>query len=189
MSDMLAKADLSVVGFDISLKMVALTQGRIKGQFSVSDMLSYDIEGKGKFAGVLTIFAHLQLSYADFHSAVYKFARVLKPGGILALGQMPSDFYVKDGFSYDVAKAYVEDYDIPFMREPPPTFKMSAEGQRKFLASMELEIVWENIDRVQPRNERCGLEEQQYIIARRADDKTLAPPKPFRKLSQRGSSP
>jgi ubiquinone/menaquinone biosynthesis C-methylase UbiE len=58
-SDMLAKAGLFVVGFDISPKMIALAQARVKGQshFSVSDMLNYDLEGKSKFAGVFMNFA------------------------------------------------------------------------------------------------------------------------------------
>ena len=180
-SDMLAKAGLTVVGFDISPKMIALAQGRVKGNFSVSDMLSYDLEGKGKFAGVFMIFAHLQLSYASFHSAVYKYASALQQGGILALGQMPSDLYVKDESSYDETKAYVEDYDAPFMGEMLPTFMMSEERQRTFLTSMGLEIVWEKIDTFHPRNEKCVPEVQQYIIARRPDGKPLSQPKPLPK--------
>jgi SAM-dependent methyltransferase len=175
-ADMLAKAGLDVVGFDISPKMTKLAQARVKGLFTVSDMLNYEIEGR--FAGVFMIFAHLQLSYADFHSAAYKYANALQPGGILALGQMPSDIYVKDDSYYDETKAYVEDYDVPFMGGLLPTLMLSAEGQRNFLISMGLEIVWDQIDTFQPRNEKCKPEEQQYIIARRPDEQTLALPKP-----------
>jgi SAM-dependent methyltransferase len=178
-SDMLAKAGHSVVGFDISPKMIALAQARVKGSFSISDMLSYDLDGKDQFTGVFMIFAHLQLSYASFHSAVYKYASVLPPCGILALGQMPSDLYVTVESCYDETKAYVEDYDVPFMGEMLPTFMMSAWGQRTFLTSMGLEIVWEKIETFHPRNEKCVPEVQQYIIARRSDGKSLHPPMPL----------
>lgn len=181
-SDILAKAGLDVVGFDISPKMIKLAQARVKGLFTESDMLNYEIEGK--FAAIFMIFSHLQLSYADFHSAAYKYANALQSGGILALGQMPSNTYVKDDSCYDETKAYVEDYDAPFMGELLPTLMLSAEGQRNFLSSMGLEIVWEQIDTFQPRHEKCEPEEQQYIIARRPDEQSLAQPKPLPKASK-----
>ena len=87
---MLAKADLFIIGFNISPKIITLAQARVKGNFSVADMLNYGIEGKGNFTGVM-IFAHLLLSYADFHSTAYKYTSVLPPGGVLVLGQMLSD--------------------------------------------------------------------------------------------------
>lgn len=176
-SDTLSKAGLNVVGFDISPKMVALAQSRVLGQFTVSDMLRFRPEGT--FAGVFIIFATLQLSYADFHSAIYKFANVLQPGGILALGQMPGDNYVKDASHWDETKTYVEDYDAPFMGEPLPTFMLSAQGQRDFLTSMGLEIVSETIDAFQPDNPKCDPEDQQYIIARRPTAEPLLLPQPL----------
>jgi SAM-dependent methyltransferase len=181
-SEMLAEAGLDVVGCDISPKMIKLAQTRVKGHFIVSDMLSYKSEDK--FTAVFMIFSTLQLSYADFYAAAYKFANALQPSGIFALGQMPSDTYVKDESAYDVGKVYVEDYPAPFMGEMLPTLMLSAEGQRNFLSSMGLEIVWEQIDTFQPRNEKCEPEVQQYIIARRPDEKPLARPKPVSKASK-----
>jgi ubiquinone/menaquinone biosynthesis C-methylase UbiE len=176
-SEMLSNAGLDVVGFDISPKMVAYAQSRVKGSFTVSDMLQYRPEGK--FAGVFIVFAQLQLSYADIHTAVYKFAQTLEEGGILALGQMPGDAYVRDESHWDETKTYVEDYDAPFMGEMLPTLMLSAQGQRDFLTSMGLEIVSETIDMFQPNNEKCVPEEQQYIIVRRVSEKPLAAPKPL----------
>ena len=176
-SDILSQAGLTVVGFDISPKMVELAQKRVPGEFSVSDMLQF--QAQGTFAGVFIIFATLQLSYADFHAAVYKFANVLQPGGILALGQMPGDNYVKDETHWDETKTYVEDYDAPFMGEPLPTFMLSAQGQRDFLTSMGLEIVSETIDAFQPDHPKCDSEDQQYIIARRPTVESLAAPRPL----------
>ncbi|PVH76878.1 S-adenosyl-L-methionine-dependent methyltransferase [Cadophora sp. DSE1049] len=170
-SSMLSKASLFVIGFDISPKMIALAKSRVKGDFSVSDMLSYT--PTGKFAGVFMIFAHMRLSYRDFHAAVFKFASVLQPGGILVLGQVPSDSYVKNE-SVEM-NSYVEGYDVPFMGDMVPIMMMSAEGQRHFLTSMGLEIVWERIDTFQPKNEKCKPEEQQYIIARKPNTNVLQP--------------
>jgi len=175
-SEMLSEAGLQVVGCDISPRMIEFAQERVKGSFIVSDMLEYKPEGK--FAGVFIIFSHLQLSYADFYSAAYKYANTLQAGGILAIGQMPSDSYVKDESCYDETRTYVEDYDAPFMGEPLPTLMLSAKGQRNFLSSMGLEIVSDAIDTFQPNNEKCEPEEQQYIIARRPNEQPLAQPKP-----------
>lgn len=53
-SDMLTKAGFDVVGCDISPKMIKLAQVRVKGLFTVSDMLNYEIEDK--FAAIFMIF-------------------------------------------------------------------------------------------------------------------------------------
>ncbi len=180
---MLSTSGIDVVGFDISPKMISFAQSRVRGSFTVSDMLSYQPEGE--FAGIFMIFCHLQLSYADFHAAAYKFASALQPDGIFALGQMPSDTYLKENDpAYDETKAYVEDFAAPFMGQLLPTFMMSAEGQRRFLREMGLEIIWENIDTFQPNNEKCVPEVQQYIIAKRVGEKPLTPPLPFPKTSR-----
>jgi SAM-dependent methyltransferase len=176
-SEMLSKAGLQVVGCDISPRMIQLAQERVDGSFTVSDMLEYKPEGK--FAAVFIIFSQLQLSYADFHSAAYKYANALQVGGILAIGQMPSDIYVKDDSCYDETRTYVEDYETPFMGEQLPTLMLSAKGQLDFLRSMGLEIVSDAIDTFQPNNEKCEPEEQQYIIARRPNEQPLAQPRPL----------
>ncbi|RMZ86653.1 hypothetical protein DV736_g6121, partial [Chaetothyriales sp. CBS 134916] len=177
-SQMLSEAGLEVIGFDISPKMVDLATSRVKGTFSVSDMLSF--QPTDQFAGIFMIFAHLQLNYTSFREAVYKFASALQPGGVFVVGQMPSDRYVPKGDqAYDPTGVYVEDYPAPFMGEPLPTFMMSAAGQRELLTSMGLEIVSETIDLFQPDNPKCEPEEQQYIIAVRKGDQPLEEPRPL----------
>ena len=176
-SQMLSEAGLQVYGCDISPKMIELAQSRVKGSFVVSDMLEYNPDGR--FAMVLIIFSHLQLFYADFHTAASKYANALEPGGILVIGQMPIDTYVKDESDYDETKTYVEDYPAPFMGEMLPTFAMSAEGQLGFLRSMGLEIVSNKIDTFHPKNEKCVPEEQQYVIARRLNEEPLSLPRPL----------
>ncbi|RAL66694.1 hypothetical protein DID88_006375 [Monilinia fructigena] len=163
-SELLSEAGLEVIGFDIAPKMVELAQQRAKGTFSVSDMVEFKVEDT--FSGVFMIFAHLQLSYAAVHAAVYKYVSALKPGGVFVFGQMPSDTYVKDedNSSYDETRTYVEDYNAPFMGEPLPTFMMK--------------IVSETIDDFQPDNEICEPEKQQYIIARRPMEGNIVEPQP-----------
>ncbi|KAK5124236.1 hypothetical protein LTR85_001939 [Meristemomyces frigidus] len=177
-SEMLSNAGMEVTGTDISPKMVKLAQDRVKGDFKVADMLTFEPEGK--FAGVFIIFAHLQLSYADFHAAAYKFACILEPGGLFVIGEMPADKYVKNS-DYDETKSWVENYPAPFWGELLPTFMMSAEGLLEFLRSMGLEIVSSEIDMFQPKNEKCAPEEQQYVIARRKGDRPLSEPLPLPK--------
>jgi len=181
-SEMLSRAGLEVHGFDISPKMVELARQRVPGTFAVSDMLKYRPEGE--FAGVFIIFSQLQLSYADFHTAAFKFASVLRPGGILALGQMPGDRYVKNEANWDDTRSYVEDYPAPFFGEPIPTFMMSAQGQLDFLRSMGLEILNNKVDMFYPDNPKCEPEEQQYIIARRPSEAPLTQPKPLPKAKE-----
>ncbi|PMD54802.1 uncharacterized protein K444DRAFT_695916 [Hyaloscypha bicolor E] len=68
-ADMLSWAELDVVGFDISPKTVRLAQSRVKGLYTISDMLSYDPDCQ--FAAVFIVFSHLPLSFADFSAAAY----------------------------------------------------------------------------------------------------------------------
>lgn len=176
-SQMLSEAGLEVTGFDISPKMVDLASSRVKGIFSVADMVSF--QPQDQYAGVFMIFAHLQLDYASFHAAVYKFASTLQPGGLFVVGQMPADRYVPDNDpAYDSMGAYVENYPAPFMGEPLPTFMMSEAGQKTMLTSMGLEIVSETVDLFQPENPKCEPEAQQYIIARRYGLESLQSPVP-----------
>jgi hypothetical protein len=49
---------------------------------------------------------------------------------------------------------------------------------------MGLKIVWDHINILQPRNEKCVPEEQQYIITRRPNDEPLLRPKPFPKVKK-----
>ncbi|RDW76150.1 hypothetical protein BP5796_06971 [Coleophoma crateriformis] len=144
-SEMLAQAGMNIVGIDISPNMIQLAKDRIEGDFTVSDMLGYEVHGE--FDAILIIFSHLQLLRDSSHRAT------------------PSDTYVDDNSHYDKDPTYVEDYDAPFMGEMLPTFMMTAEGQRKLLRSFGLDIVWEIMGTFHPDNEKCDPEEQQYIIA------------------------
>lgn len=182
-SQILADADMEVHGFDIAPKMVEYASRRVpKGKFVASDMLEYQPEGQ--FAGIFIIYSHLQLDYLSFHTATFKLAKALKPGGILVIGQSPTDTRVPEGDpAFDETKSYVSPYMLPFWGKPLPTFMMSREGQLEFLRSMGLEIVYETVDPFQPDNPKCGVETQQYVIAQRSNDAPLSPPRPLPKTS------
>lgn len=177
---MLASAGMEVTGTDISPKMVQLARNQVQGTFLETDMLTYEPEKD--VDAVFMIFCHLQLSYADFHSAAYKFASALKPGGLFVIGEMPADNYVKDPSQYDETGSWVENFPAPFWGEPLPTFMMTAHGLLDFLTSMGLEIVSNTIDTFQPKNDKCAPEEQQYVIARRTGKSPLPEPKPLPKV-------
>jgi hypothetical protein len=80
-ADMLSQAELDVVEFNVSPKMVRLVQSQVKGLFTISDMLSYDPDCQ--FAAIFIIFCYLRLLFADFSDAAYEFASALQPRGIL----------------------------------------------------------------------------------------------------------
>ena len=176
-SQKMSKAGLTVVGFDISPKMIEHAKSRIDGHFSVCDMLTY--QPRGPFSGIFFIFSHLQLSYADFHAAIWKFVQSLEPEGIVVVGQMPGDTYVTDESHWDASRTWVEHYEAPFMGKMLPTLMLSAKGQRDFLTSMGLDIVNETVEWFRPKGERCEPEKQQYIIARRKRGEALRLPRPL----------
>jgi hypothetical protein len=110
--------------------MVAHAAARVAGTYFVGDMLSYQPEGE--FDGVLVIFSQCHLRYREFHPAMWKFAQVLKEGGLMVLGQMPGDTYVKEG-DWDESGTWVEEYSAPFMGEMLPTLMFSQEGQKRYV--------------------------------------------------------
>ncbi|KAK3677128.1 hypothetical protein LTR78_003333 [Recurvomyces mirabilis] len=175
-AQMLASAGMEVVGTDIAPKMIALARSQVKGTFLETDMLTYQPEGE--FDAVLMIFCHLQLSYKDFHTAAYKFASTLRPGGLFIIGEMPADRYVKDVSSYDKSGSWVEDYPAPFFGEALPTFMMTEQGLLHFLKSMGFEIISNTVDTFQPSSQKCDPEEQQYVIARRLHHAPVKQPQP-----------
>lgn len=178
-SQMLAEAGFEVHGFDIAPKMVEYASQRVpKGTFVVSDMLEY--QPKHDFAGIFIIYSQLSLDYASFHQATFNLAKALSPGGLLAVGQSPTDTHVpKDDHAYDETGSYVQGYNLPFWGKPFATLMMSRDGQQSFLRSMGLEVVYETMDDFQPDNQQCSVETQQYVIAQRPDSAPLYPPKPL----------
>lgn len=179
-AEMLAKASFEVTACDISSRMIKLASKRIKGTFIESDMLSYEPEQQ--LDAIFIIFSFLQLSaWSDFHAAMYKYASAVRSGGLLVIGTMPSDSYVKDESVYDETGTYVVDYEAPFMAENLKTFFLTKKGMENFVTSMGFEIVYHNVAFFQPKYDGAVPEEQQYIIAKRPDTKTLELPRPLPK--------
>jgi len=181
-SQMLADAGMQVTGIDIAPKMIEYARQRVpNARFEAIDMLEYQPKENDN-DGVFIIYSHLQLDYKSFHSGTHRLAQSLKKNGLLAIGQSPTDTKVPtDDPAFDETKSYVEGYNLPFWGKPLDTFMMSREGQKNFLQSMGMEIVYETVDDFQPDNPKCDVETQQYIIARRLDDKPIDPPQPLPK--------
>lgn len=162
-----ADADHQITGFDVSAKMVELTRSRYKAAFTVADMLDFPTEER-QYDAIFMIFSHLHLSYSQIWKMMYKYAKALDEEGLFVLGQMPADTYVTDESEYaDWTKSYVENYDLPFMGGTHKGFMMTVKGQRQFLESMGMDVLYETVDSFQPESEKCRPEEQQYLIARR----------------------
>jgi hypothetical protein len=52
-------------------------------------------------------------------------------------------------------------------------------GQRRFLESAGLEIIYDTLDMFQPDNPNCAAEQQHYIIAKRRPGKPVLLPQPL----------
>lgn len=176
-SQMLADAGMNVTGIDVAPNMVELAQQRVKGAFTTADMTEY--KPSDKFTAIFMICSHIGLSYAAIHGLAFKFAGALQPGGILVIGQCPSDMYVEENDpAYHDTKSFVEDFNFQFFGEALPTLMFSRKGQLDFLCSMGLVIEYDDVGQFQPDHPNCSPEHQQYVIARRPDGQPLLQPQP-----------
>jgi hypothetical protein len=137
-------------------------------------------EPKENFDAIFIIYSHLGLQYADFHAALSRFAIALNPGGLIAIGQSPADAKTipADDPAWDETKTYVEGYNLPFWGQPFPTLLLTQEGQKKFLESIGMEVVYDTVDVFQPKNPKCDPETQQYIVAQRKGEQPVTEPVP-----------
>ncbi|KAK4506416.1 hypothetical protein PRZ48_000146 [Zasmidium cellare] len=164
---MLADAGMDVEGTDVAPNMVKLAQSRIKGTFHVTDMVDYKPEGT--YAGVFIIYSQLGLSYTAFNATARRLAQALEPGGVMVIGQSPADpgKVPANAPEWDETKSYVSGFNLPFMGEPFATLMFTREGQKGYLRSLGLDIVYETVDVFQPQSAKAHAETQQYVIAQR----------------------
>lgn len=177
---MLADAGMDVVGSDVALQMVKHAEKNVKGTFEVADMIDY--QPTGTFDAIFIVFSQLGLAYADFHKSISRLARCLRSDGLLVLGQAPAEQVVPPQDSaWDETRTFVEGYNLPFWGQPFPTLMFSREGQKAFLRSMGLAILYDTVDVFQPDNAKCDPETQQYVIAQRYTDNIIQEPVPIPK--------
>lgn len=177
-SQLLAQAGMQVESIDVAPKMVEHARRRIKGVFTTSDMEGY--APSGSFAGIFIIYSQLGLSFPSFCASVYKLAKTLQPGGLLTIGQSPADPTVpKDDPKWDETRTFVEGYNLPFWGKPFPTLMFSREGQKRWLESLGLDVVYETVDVYQPDDEKCDAEHQQYVIAQWKGEGSVSEPWPL----------
>jgi SAM-dependent methyltransferase len=179
---MLADAGMDVQGTDVAPQMINHAKASVKGTFEVANMVNH--QPQGTFDVVFIIFSHLGLTYAEFHGAVYRLAKTLRPDGLLIIGQAPAEQVVPpEDDAWDETKSYVEGYNLPFWGQPFPTLMFSRAGQKTFLESMGFTTLYDQVNTFQPDNVKCGPEDQQYIIARRNGDDSVKQPTPLPKAT------
>lgn len=107
-----------------------------------------DHNPKRTYAGVFIIYSQLGLSYAAFDATATRLAKALEPGGIMVIGQSPADpeKVPADAKEWDETKSYVSGFNLPFMGEPFATLMFTREGQKKYLRSLGLEVVYETVN-------------------------------------------
>jgi hypothetical protein len=177
---MLADAGMDVHGTDVAPQMINHARASVKGTFKVANMV--DHKPQGTFDAVFIIFSQLGLTYAEFYGAVDKLAQTLRPDGLLIIGQAPAEQVVPpQDDAWDETRSYVEGYNLPFWGQPFPTLMFSRDGQKKFLESMGLTALYDEVNTFQPDNANCGSEDQQYIIARRNGEDPVKQPMPVPK--------
>jgi SAM-dependent methyltransferase len=176
-AQMLDAAGMAVVGTDVAPQMVHHARKRCGGVFQVVDMVDY--EPQGTFDAIFIIYSHLGLTYSDFHRVVSRVVQALKPGGLLAIGQSPADMVPMDDSSWDKTHTYVSGYNLPFWGKPFPTLMLTRAGQREFLESAGLEVIYDTLDIFQPDNSICAAEHQHYIIAKRRPGESVLSPQPL----------
>ncbi|KAK3066515.1 hypothetical protein LTR53_017103 [Teratosphaeriaceae sp. CCFEE 6253] len=181
-AQMLADAGMAVTGTDVAPNMIEHARRRVKGAFEVADMADY--EPRGSYDAIFIIYSQLGLTYSAFHGAVSRLVHALQPDGLLAIGQSPADSVPPEDPAWDATHTYVEGYNLPFWGQPFATLMFTREGQRGFLASMGLEVVYDTLDVFQPDNPTCHPEHQQYVIARRRGDQVVRAARP---LPERGA--
>ncbi|KAK4956193.1 hypothetical protein LTR10_005714 [Elasticomyces elasticus] len=176
-SQLLAEAGMNVTGTDVAPKMVEHARKRVKGTFEVADMVNY--EPNGTYDAIFIVYSQLGLTYAAFHGAVWGLVQSLRPAGILAIGQSPAEDIPKDDPAWDSTHTYVEGYNLPFWGEPFATLMFTRQGQKNFLESIGLDVVYDTLDVFQPDNPKCHPEHQQYVVARRRGDQAVQKPLPL----------
>ncbi|KAF2102432.1 type 11 methyltransferas-like protein [Rhizodiscina lignyota] len=182
-SQMLADAGMEVSGCDVAPNMVELAQKRIAGSFVTANMIEF--QPQGEFAAIFIIYSQLGLRYSEFHAAAFKLAKALQPGGLLVIGQSPSDEKVPENDpAFDETRTYADNFNLPFWGKPFYTLLFSRQGQLDFLRSMGLETVYDNVDWFKPDHPKCDAEHQQYVIARWSGDRPLSEPKPLPKAME-----
>ena len=128
-----------------------------------------DYEPKGTYAGIFIIYSQLGLSYSAFHAVASKLVKALQPGGLMVIGQSPADAndVPTDAVEWNPAKTHVDGFNLPFWGEPFATLMFTRDGQKEYLRSLGLEVVYNTVDVFQPDNPKCDPETQQYVIAQR----------------------
>lgn len=115
MAHTFAQAGHEVHGIDISETMVNIARSQVKGTFEKCKMTDY--KPQTTFDVVLGSFSLFHITCEETNSMIFRFAEWLKPGGLLMVATILSDYYFKDPKLYDVSGECVRHYPQPWMNE------------------------------------------------------------------------
>ncbi|GHG92441.1 class I SAM-dependent methyltransferase [Streptomyces rubradiris] len=150
----LAGAGHRVLGIDVSPVMVELAARQVPGaEFRLADIRDAPL-AEASFDAVCAYFSLLQLSRAEQAAVVAKLARVVRPGGLVALATVPLD---------------VEDAEGEFMGRSIRVTSFGAEAFTGLVAGAGLTVLAEECSQFTPDLPGATPEPQLFVHARRPD--------------------
>ncbi|WP_381558870.1 class I SAM-dependent methyltransferase [Streptomyces eurythermus] len=150
----LAGAGHRVLGIDVSPVMVELAARQVPGaEFRLADIRDAPL-AEGSFDAVCAYFPLLQMPRAEQAAVVAKLARVVRPGGLVALATVPLD---------------VEDADGVFLGQPIRVTSFGAEAFTGLVTGAGLTVLAEESSRFAPDLPGATPEPQLFLHARRPD--------------------
>jgi SAM-dependent methyltransferase len=167
----LAAAGHRITGVDISDTMVELSQKAVpSGSFSVADMREYEHPPSEEIDALFNIFSLFLLSREDFEEMARRWARWLRPGGLLCIGTLAAEDCdpVGKGQGYDKDGRCARDIGFRFMGADCKITLFTRDGWRWLLEGNGFEILDTMTELfVPPKEADSDQEEHYYIIARK----------------------
>ncbi|WP_051452126.1 class I SAM-dependent methyltransferase [Actinospica robiniae] len=148
----LAEAGTRVLGIDISPVMLALARENVpEAEFREMDITDLG-PGLGEFDAVVAFFSLLMLPRAQIPGALAGLHRVLRNGGLLALGMVEAD---------------VDDVPIPFLGVSVHVSGFFLEDLRRLAVRTGFEILEEHSRKYAPSSQQALPEIQQFLYCRK----------------------
>ena len=150
----LVQAGVRVTGIDISPVMLDLARANVpQAEFRLLDVADLVDAGLGGFDGVVAFFSLLMLPRAQIPGALEQLHRVLRPGGLLALGMVEAD---------------VDDVPIPFLGVSVHVSGFFPERLRRLAVDAGFEVLEEHSLKYAPSSAQALPEIQQFLYCGRA---------------------
>lgn len=153
----LTDAGLRVTGVDLSAGMLALARANVPGaefvRADLADLIDGGLMATDSFQAVTAFFTLLMLPKAEIPGALSAIHRLLRPGGLLALGMVEAD---------------VDDMPIPFLGNTIRVSGYLRDELRHVVADAGFEVIKEESYAFAPASSDVPPEEQIFLYCRRA---------------------